>query len=251
MRRVRVSRELFAAGLLLAAGCQGNNTRDGVSKVASVATTVTAPLSIVTGSGPDTFPDSETFPRILPHALNARALLAAVPVENEHQGGYKRDLFGGEWIEQPDCLNTRNEVLARDSETEAIRTGCSVTAGSWLSPYDVVQQNDPAALQIDHLVPLKEAWDSGAWAWTGNQRLAFANDLRYRHALIAVTSAVNTSKGDRDPSNWLPPLDAARCKYVAWYTAQKWRWALSMDQSEWGRINNVMATCTQSDLATE
>ncbi|MEJ7721282.1 MAG: DUF1524 domain-containing protein [Ilumatobacteraceae bacterium] len=95
-------------------------------------------------------------------------------------------------------------------------------------------------LEVDHLVSLKEAWDSGAWSWTREQRSAFANDLRDGRGLRAVTIASNRSKGDNDPSNWVPSDRRAVCGYLTDWVAVKLRWKLAMDESERGRIANLL-----------
>jgi hypothetical protein len=243
---------LLIAALVVTIAAVAAFTRSGSgASRAAQSTNRTSFLTTTTSASTATAPALVVVPRTLPAGVNARVLLDETHVESDHKGGYQRALFGADWSAQPDCLNTRSEVLARDSETEPVQTKCKVTSGSWTSPYDAQPASDPAALQIDHLVPLKEAWDSGAWAWTAPQRLAFANDLGFPHALIAVTAALNTAKGDRDPSNWLPPLESVRCHYVSWWTAEKWRWNLTMDQSEWGRIKNIMASCPPNALAVE
>jgi hypothetical protein len=100
------------------------------------------------------------------------------------------------------------------------------------------------------MIPLKEAWDSGAWNWTSAQRQLFANDLSDPRPLIAVTAGQNRSKSDRDPSNWIPPQKSHTCTYLAEWVAVKSHWKLSMDQSEFGRIKNLLtATCTATTIA--
>ena len=96
----------------------------------------------------------------------------------------------------------------------------------------------PADIDIDHVVSLKEAWDSGAWAWPPERRIAYGNDLTDTRTLAAVSTGSNEKKGDRDPSNWLPDQD--RCAYIANWLAVKARWDLSMDESEWGRLRNLL-----------
>ena len=109
---------------------------------------------------------------------------------------------------------------------------------------------DPAALEVDHVVALKEAWDSGAWQWDDARRAEFANDLVDARTLRAVTAASNQSKGEADPSNWLPPNEAFVCTYLADWIAIKARWELSMDQSEFGRIRNVITErCPEQTIA--
>jgi len=198
-----------------------------------VATTPPIP---VTSSVPDTtVPDAQ--PVSWPLALD---VLAGIPVARERGDGYDRDLFE-HWITVGGC-STRENVLIRDSITPAQVDpfGCRVVAGDWVSPYDGPTWDNPADVDIDHVVALKEAWDSGAWSWSAAQRRAFANDVTDRRTLRAVTDEVNQSKGDKDPSNWMPPLVSARCPYLADWVAIKARWQLSMDESESGRIRNLL-----------
>ena len=180
------------------------------------------------------------------------ALLASIVVENEYTSGYVRELFP-HWkdLDGNGC-DTREEVLIRDSVTKAQVDpfGCVVVAGDWLSPYDGARWSDKGDVDIDHVVALKEAWDSGAWAWTTSQRTLFANDLSDPRTLLAVTDSVNQSKSDKDPSNWLPPLASYHCTYIADWVAVKARWKLSMDQSEYGRVKKLVDSCGGSSVAT-
>ena len=136
----------------------------------------------------------------------ALTVLARIKVERERPQGYKRDLFRHWTDDDSDSCNTREEVLIAESRTPAQvdAYGCKVIEGDWFSEYDGLLHTNPSDLDIDHFVPLKEAWDSGAWAWSPTQRQRFANDLSDPRALIAVTAGANRSKGDKDPSNWLP-----------------------------------------------
>ena len=110
-----------------------------------------------------------------------------------------------------------------------------------MSVYDGRSSPTRPRLQIDHVVALKEAWDSGAYAWTTARRDAYGNDLTDRRTLRAVTTASNEAKGDKDPSNWLPLFPADQCSYVGDVVAIKARWGLAMDQSEWGRLRNLLS----------
>ena len=153
-------------------------------------------------------------------------------VAPEYGSGYQRDLFP-HWTVINSC-STRERVLIEESTSFAQVDvfGCRVVAGDWVSPFDGRMWDDPAEIQIDHLVALKEAWESGAWAWTENQRRAFANDMDDPRPLNAVTGSVNQSKSDHDPPRWLPPLESARCQYIADWIAVKARWQLTMDSTE-------------------
>ncbi len=146
------------------------------------------------------------------------------------------------WIDADnDGCDTREEVLRAESLTgnDGQTSGCLPDPGSWFSAYDNTETDDPTQLDVDHLVSLKETWDSGAWAWTPERRIAYANDLTDGRTLVAVSSTSNRSKGDRDPSNWLPDDDSV-CQYVADWIAVKARWSMSMDESEHGRLRNLI-----------
>jgi hypothetical protein len=182
----------------------------------------------------------------------ALAVLTTITVQNERPSGYSRSLFK-HWVDADgDSCDTREEVLIAESTSRAQvdAYGCKVIEGDWLSPYDNVTHTNPSELDIDHMIPLKEAWDSGAWAWSVMKRQLFANDLTDARSLIAVTAGQNRSKSDRDPSNWLPPQTQYRCTYLAEWVAIKSHWKLSMDQSEFGRIKNVLtASCGSTTVA--
>ncbi|MBA3289749.1 MAG: hypothetical protein H0U21_17345 [Acidimicrobiia bacterium] len=121
-------------------------------------------------------------------------------MEREERGGYDRFQFRPGADLDDDGCDTRSEVLNRDTLDPA-GGACPVLAGSWRSAYDGLVVTDLRAVEIDHVVSLKEAWDSGAWSWTSAQRVAFANDLIDVRTLRAVTAGTNQAKGDRDPSN--------------------------------------------------
>ena len=216
----------------------------GCGSTSSTTTTLVASTS----SSPST-----TTGAVAPVAVGSTAaLLASITVENEYTSGYKRELFP-HWKDlNGNGCDTREEVLIRDSLTKAQVDpyGCVVVAGDWLSPYDGARWSDKGDVDIDHVVALKEAWDSGAWAWTTSQRTLFANDLSDPRTLLAVTDSVNQSKSDKDPSNWMPPLASYHCTYIADWVAVKARWKLSMDQSEYGRVKKLVDSCGGSSVAT-
>jgi hypothetical protein len=183
---------------------------------------------------------------------SALALLQLVRVENEYQVGYDRALFE-HWRDiDGDGCDSRDQVLKRDSISlpQVDPVNCNVIAGDWVSPYDGARWSNPSNIDIDHVVALKEAWDSGAWAWSAAQRKAYANDTSDSRTLLAVTDSVNQSKSDKDPSNWLPPLQRYTCTYLGNWIAVKVRWNLSMDLSEFGRIKNLLqSTCSSLNIA--
>jgi hypothetical protein len=182
----------------------------------------------------------------------ALSVLATITVQNEYKTGYPRSLFK-HWVDaNGNGCDTREEVLIAESQSkpQVDAYGCKVIEGDWLSPYDNVMHTNPSNLDIDHMIPLKEAWDSGAWKWSAAQRQSFANDLSDPRALIAVTAGQNRSKSDRDPSNWIPPQKSYVCTYLSEWVAIKARWNLSMDQSEFGRIKNLLTeSCASVTVA--
>ena len=205
----------------------------------SVAST-TSSINVTTTTGKPTIVGS------------ALALLQTIRVENEYQVSYDRALFD-HWRDiDGDGCDSRDQVLKRDSISlpQVDPVNCNVIAGDWVSPYDGGRWSNPSDIDIDHVVALKEAWDSGAWAWSAAQRKAFANDTSDSRTLLAVTDSVNQSKSDKDPSNWLPPLQSYTCTYLGNWIAVKVRWSLSMDSSEYGRIKNLLqSTCSSLDIA--
>jgi hypothetical protein len=202
-----------------------------VVAISSVAVVVSASSSTRSESAPLRFV-----------ANDAKTILSTIKVENEYKTGYRRSLFT-HWSDlDGNGCDTREEVLKRDSTSrpQVDPYRCYVVAGDWYSVYDGAKLNDRGDVDIDHVVALKEAWDSGAWAWSESQRKAYANDLTDRRTLVAVRDRVNASKSDKDPSNWMPPLRSYWCPYLGDWISVKARWGLSMDQSEFGRIKNLL-----------
>jgi len=164
--------------------------------------------------------------------LSVMTALDRLEVRAEHSGGYARSKFG-DWIDADgDGLDTRAEVLIDESKTRVTISSRTVRTGRWVSLYDNLTWTDASDVDIDHVVALNEAWKSGAYLWSSARRIAYANDLGVSWALRAVTDNVNMSKGDRDPSSWLPPYRAAICTYLAGWVAVKLRWKLSVDAAE-------------------
>jgi hypothetical protein len=171
----------------------------------------------------------------------ARSYLATLTVTAEDRTGYNRDLFP-HWITQSGTCNTREVVLKRDGSNVQQDSSCAATSGSWYSPYDGATWTAASDLDIDHLVPLAEAWDSGADSWTTSRRQSFANDLT-RPQLIAVTDNVNQAKGDQDPATWMPSRTAYRCTYVRAWVQVKYYYGLSVDSAEKSALQNHLASC--------
>ncbi|GGZ11274.1 HNH endonuclease family protein [Streptomyces poonensis] len=174
-------------------------------------------------------------------AATARSYLASLTVATEDRTGYNRDLFP-HWITISGACNTRETVLKRDGSNVVTDSACASTSGSWYSQYDGATWTAASDLDIDHLVPLAEAWDSGADSWTTSRRQAFANDLT-RPQLIAVTDNVNQAKGDQDPATWMPSRTAYRCTYVRAWVQVKYYYGLSVDSAEKSALTNYLSAC--------
>jgi len=172
------------------------------------------------------------------------ALLSQLTLAPEITGGYDRSLFR-HWIDSDgDGCNTSKEVLIAEAiERPQVTGNCSLIGGLWYSAYDAVTTTDLSEFDVDHLIPLKEAWDSGAYAWTASQRRAFANDLGNPEALIAVSASSNRSKSDKDPADWLPPNQSYHCTYIEHWMKVKIFWSLSVDEREFQAIRRVAAGC--------
>ena len=171
----------------------------------------------------------------------ALAVLNSLPTRPATSSGYARSKFR-HWITQSDGCSTREAVLIRDAITVSAR-GCRVVSGEWFSPYDGTTSSVSSRLDIDHMVPLKEAWVSGASSWSPARRQAFANDLGWRGSLIAVSASSNRSKGDRDPARWMPTNTGYWCTYLFDWVDVKYRWSLTVDPAEKQAIAKDLASC--------
>lgn len=176
--------------------------------------------------------------------VRLRAAVRDLPVGTETRTGYEREKFRDWYDANGDCQDTRDEVLDQESRTAV--TGCDITTGRWYSYYDGLTWTSDDDVDIDHLVPLAEVWDSGARRWTGGTRDRYANDLGDRRTLVAVTDSVNQSKGDQDIAEWLP--ERGRCRYVGEWVAVKTRWQLRVDRAEKRRLVGLAGDCTNSVL---
>jgi hypothetical protein len=182
-------------------------------------------------------------PTGIPSKATAQTWLTALTVATEgSSSGYSRDLFP-HWITISGACNTRETVLKRDGTSVVTNSSCAATSGRWYSPYDGATWTAAADVDIDHVVPLAEAWRSGASSWTTTKRQSFANDLT-RPQLIAVTDNVNQSKGDQDPSTWQPSVSSYRCTYAKMWIAVKHAWALRLQSAEKTALQSMLNTCS-------
>ena len=181
-----------------------------------------------------------------------RGLLDALTVAAEATGDYDRNLFKHWTDADRDGCDTRKEVLlAEATRAPQIGSRCALSGGEWLSRYDGKTTSDTGtAFDVDHLVPLQEAWQSGARDWNPNRREQYANYLEYPDALIAVSASSNRSKGARDPAEWLPPSAVVHCWYTAAWINVKTIFDFTVDQSEADALEGILDGCDDNDLNT-
>jgi hypothetical protein len=202
---------------------------------------LTAAVTGTAGSLAVAAPAAATPPNI-PSAATAQAELDALTVASEgSMTGYSRSLFP-HWITISGTCDTRETVLKRDGTNVVVNSSCTAVSGSWYSPYDGATWTSASDVDIDHVVPLAEAWRSGASSWTTSKRQSYANDLT-RPQLIAVTDNVNQAKGDQDPSTWQPPRTAYRCTYARMWVAVKYYWGLRLQSSEKTALRTMLNAC--------
>jgi hypothetical protein len=212
-------RQLTVALLVLATatGCEGVNLdTSGAGGSAS--------------AGPDT-----------PATGHPANLLATLQVAKPgSMKGYTREKFPT-WRKTGDNCDVRDSVLKRDG-TKVKFSGCNVVAGTWKSIYDGQVLNSPTKVDIDHMVPLANAWRSGAASWTTDKREDFANDLDDPQ-LVAVSASSNRSKGDQDPSTWKPKLTGDWCDYASDWIAVKAHWKLTVTTAEKAALADMLQEC--------
>ncbi|BBH65165.1 hypothetical protein ACTI_18500 [Actinoplanes sp. OR16] len=145
------------------------------------------------------------------------------------------------WRDTGSNCDVRDSVLERDGEKVKL-SGCNVVAGTWHSLYDDKTLDSPTKVDIDHTVPLANAWRSGAAKWDNDKRGDFANDLD-RPQLLAVSATSNRSKGDQDPSTWKPPARDNWCEYATDWVTVKSYWELTVTEKEKVALDDMLETC--------
>ena len=230
---------VFAMVVTLAAGC------------VSVATPEPSDSAAVSGSTAEPSTSSA-------RGGSALAVLATLSVKGRApKTGYDRSLFGQAWadVDRNGC-DTRNDVLRRDLTAYVLKSGtngCLVLSGALHDPYSgktiafVRGQSTSSTVQIDHVVPLFDAWQKGAQQWSMSRRTAFANDLLN---LLAVDGLTNQRKSDGDAATWLPPNKAYRCSYAARQIAVKAKYGLWVTSAERDALARILAACPSQMLLT-
>ena len=188
---------------------------------------------------PTPMPSMETSTPATTLAITVAPIRADIPEYSRSQ--YKH------WVDDDgDCQDARQEVLILESLVEVTfesEKECRVATGQWYGAFTGAYVETPGELDIDHLVPLKNAHNSGGWAWASTQKQEYANDLVNPDHLIAVTRGANRSKGARGPEDWRPPDESYWCQYATDWTAVKMEWGLTMTQRESEATIEMLDTC--------
>lgn len=169
--------------------------------------------------------------------------------------GYTRAQFGQTWadVDRNGC-DTRNDILKRDLTGEVFKEKtreCVVLSGTLIDPFsgetiNFVRGNlSSMEVQIDHVVALSNAWQTGAFKLTLKERTAFANDPLN---LLAVKGRLNSQKGDGDAATWLPPLKSFRCDYVSRQIAVKLKYKLWFTAPEKEAMIRILKNCPEKAL---
>jgi Excalibur calcium-binding domain len=224
-------------------GARGRVARRAVAVLAlAMASVAAVPGPLSATASPGSVPAATRAAAAATTKVSTKTLLSQLKVAGEHASGYQRSKFTLWTDADHDRCNTRAEVLIAEARTKPHRSAsCALTAGMWVSPYDGKRFSSASKLDIDHLVPLAEAWQSGGYRWDAATRKAYANDLGYARSLVAVSAHANRSKGDKEPQTWLPA--EGRCSYLTSWVAVKWRWKLTINPAERTFVRTKLAKC--------
>ncbi|MBE8517819.1 HNH endonuclease [Amycolatopsis sp. H6(2020)] len=196
---------------------------------------------LASGAGPVTqAPGTVAAPRIAP--TQARSELAALKIAvRGTMDGYSRDEFP-HWDKVDANCDVREQVLKRDGKDVKTDAQCAAKSGTWVSPYDGETWHKASDVDIDHMVPLGQAWISGAKSWPRERREQFANDL-VRPQLKAVTDNLNEQKSDKAPDAWKPPLVSYWCAYATDWIVVKRNYGLTITVPEKKALETMLDRC--------
>jgi Protein of unknown function (DUF1524) len=266
----------FILLFIIGAAAGGGDHKSGTAArtpTPPVSPVPTTPDTSATTSAPPTVASTTTSPApttlpttapATPATTTALSGLATLPVKGRAPlTGYSRAQFGPAWTDDVTVVDghngcdTRNDILRRDLSDIVITpgsNGCTVASGVLHDPYTntVIAftrgQSTSAAVQIDHVVALGDAWQTGAQQLSFAVRTNMANDPL---ELLAVSGPTNEQKGDADAASWLPPNKAFRCSYVAIQVAVKIRYHLWVTPAEHDAVERVLGACPTQPLPTE
>ncbi|HUR76506.1 MAG TPA: DUF1524 domain-containing protein [Acidimicrobiales bacterium] len=181
-------------------------------------------------------------PEVAQSAYDIITKLDKLPVRDERSFGYTRYRFGLWTDEDGDGCTKRDDVVILQAVQVVRGSACEIVSGRWVSPYDNATIQNPDLVDVDHVVALLEAWESGAYKWTDAQRNAYKNDIA-DFAVLAVSDESADDKDDRDPADWLPSNDEFVCRYLQTWVDVKTKWNLAVNASERESIAAAALNC--------
>ena len=208
-------------------------------------------------SAPAPAPPATPVPTLMPEPVSTSTVATSEPTPSPElvisvSSGpgdippYDRDDWRQWTDEDGDCQDARHEVLIEESRTEVTYKSdreCQVVTGEWFGSFTGTTVTEAGELDIDHLVPLKNAHKSGGWSWMAERKEQYANNLDDPEHLIAVTAFANRSKGAKGPDEWRPPNESYWCEYaVAWITVKQ-TWELTATPQEAEALEEMLGTC--------
>ena len=244
---------------------QGSNI--GTGTVAQQAPIKTPEPTPVPTNAPQVEPTPTTEAKPKPTATSSPSSLTSIPTSKISTPSMELavaevptdlpDYDRGDWKhwvdEDGDCQNARHEVLVHESLVDVKfkePNNCQVATGEWLDPFTGETITDATKLDVDHMVPLKNAHDSGGWAWNKDRKKAYANYMMYEDHLIAVTASANRKKGAKGPEDWKPSNEAYWCDYAKDWIEIKSQWKLTTTNAEWTALEEMTETCGQAIAIT-
>ncbi len=235
-------RFLVAPAVLLLGACSVSSTTASQPGTTSPVSTTSTTSTVPTTSLPDPAATPSTATTVVAGSIDARQVLAPLVIDDgPRPSGYRRD----EWPHWKDIdgdgCDARDKALAAASTSVVRRAGhCRVVNGTWTSAYDGFTTTDPGKLDVDHVVPLANAFRSGGATWSTDQRARYAND---QADLWVVSASANRAKGDRGPEEWRPPATGSWCTYAQRWVAIKVRWQLTATTDERDALGQMLDTC--------
>ena len=209
------------------------------------------PASPPTSAPTPPTPQPTVAPTFTPVAPQASYLILKLVISDptSDMPDYDRDAWDHWNDADGDCQDARQEVLIDESSVQVDFTDarmCKVASGKWTDPYTGEVVEDPSKLDVDHMVPLANAHDSGGHAWDDDKRTRFANSLDYPGHLIATTASANRSKGRRAPDEWRPPNQEYWCQYAVDWIVIKKDWGLTATEAESAALRVMLDTCERN-----
>jgi hypothetical protein len=204
------------------------------------------------GNVPDT---GGSTPAVPPAATDTATKLNALVVADSQDVDYDRDEWK-HWDNVTSCWSVREQVLAdeavagslvlldaKDKKTTNVAQACKITSGKWIDPYTNKEFTDPGKLDIDHMIPLSKAAQSGAQGWDTAKKKAYANDRTYANHLLAVDASANRSKSDQGPADWKPSNEGYWCEYATSWVAVSANYQLTVSADDKAALIAMLQKC--------